>query len=336
MKRTFIVINLLVCFFVFNANSQNCEVIVFEDDFSTPSNWTQIGSGDVNVAGGTCNFDNVLNGTYEKVLQGINSTLSDNYWSAEFKFSIQGPNPTGFGTGHILLALTAGTLDFMAYDISQSYLETTQDGIGVLIYSNSIYDNNIANWRFIVEDKKGNVRNWSTSSQIFADPLISDYYIRLERTSTSTTQLSVFSDPNFTIHLPGSPLVYSINPTITGLTTIQHSNSTPGAYERLLNATVDNDKICSYEIINDIDESSISTPITVFPNPANDHISLHLENSVLHHAAEVTLYDLSGKVVHSQSMKELTTIDISELAQGVFIIEVKNGNDTFRTKFIKQ
>ena len=161
-------------------------------------------------------------------------------------------NPSGNGTDEIIMALTAGTLDFESYDASQSYMETIQDGICVGIYSNSTTDNNINNWFFGISGKKGNVRtSTGTTSQIYANSAISNYYIRLERTANGMTQLSVFSDPTFTTHLPGSPITFAIDPTITGLNTVQHGTAVCGWTTRLINAIVDNDLIC--------DDSSINT-----------------------------------------------------------------------------
>lgn len=213
------------------------------DDFSDPTLWTAIGSGDVFVSGGECVFDAVFNGAYNKVLRPVGAVLSDTYWKTECDFSITSPNPQGNGTGEIVLALTAGNLDFISYDQSMSYTETNQDGIGVIIYSNSATDNNINNWYFVIEGKQGNVRTVSTS-QIFCNAAISDYYLSLERTAPGMTRLSIYTDQARTTHLAGSPITFSINASITGLTTIQHGTSTPGTASRLIHATIDNDLIC--------------------------------------------------------------------------------------------
>jgi PKD repeat protein len=227
-----------------NAQTNVCSRMVLNDSFSVPANWTSVGSGAVNVSGGKCNFSNVYDYTYNKVYRGIGTTLSNTYWKATCNFSILNANPSGSGVGEVLMALTAGNLDFLTYDASNSYTETNQDGIAVILNSTSPYDNNINDWYFLIEGKKGNVRTFNTSSVIYADSTISDYYIKLERTAKGMTQLSVYSDSLFTMQLPGSPVTFAVDSTITGLNTVQHGTSTPGWNTRFINATIDNDLIC--------------------------------------------------------------------------------------------
>jgi type IX secretion system substrate protein/PKD domain-containing protein len=143
------------------------------------------------------------------------------------------------------MGLTAGTQDFLTTDSSTAYTETSQDAIGVIINSDSPYDSNMNDWYFRIESKKGNVRTTAaTTAMIYANPAISNYYIQLERVSTGSTRLSIFSDSTYTTHITGSPVTFTIDSTITGLTTVQHGTSTPGWYYRFNNATIDNDLIC--------------------------------------------------------------------------------------------
>jgi hypothetical protein len=220
-----------------------CGDLVFADDFSNPSPWQIQGNGAINVSNGSCNLVNAYGGSYNRTFRNIGTTVSNTYWKAECKLHLPGSNPPGFGSGAIVLALTADTLDFMTLDSSQGYAETNQDGIAVVLYSGST-SHNINSWFFMIEGKKGNVRTYDLNSIIYANSSISDYYIRLERTGAGATRLSVFSDAQFTVPLNGSPVSFSINPFISGLNVIQHGSFTPGSPTRLTNCSIDNDTIC--------------------------------------------------------------------------------------------
>jgi len=114
---------------------------------------------------------------------------------------------------------------------------------------------------------------------IHANAAISQYYIRLERSSHGLTQLSVCTDPNYSNHLPGSPVMYAIEPTITGLNHVQHGTSTPGTPTRNINAKIDNDFICGDPFqptaIHPSDDNNDG--LLVFPNPSNTTLQVALE-----------------------------------------------------------
>lgn len=165
--KTLLLVLLILFGKVFIVNAGDCHRIVLSDDFSSSANWVSEGDGGVNISNGTCNFDSVSGGAYNKVLQSLNTTLSDSYWKAECDYTILSANPSGHGTGAILMALTEGDLDF----ISDMVAETDQDRIAAVLHSDSPYDDNINNWKFIIESKKGDVRTVSTSC-IYANSAI--------------------------------------------------------------------------------------------------------------------------------------------------------------------
>jgi len=241
MKKLVAILSFAACVKV---NAQVCTRTIFTDNFSTPANWTAVGSGAVNVSGGTCNLDSVYDGVYNKVYQNIGSTLSNTYFKAQCKFTLLGANPSGNGVGAIVMALTAGTQDYITTDSSTAYTETSQDAIGVVINSDDPYDNNMSDWYFLTEAKKGNVRTFNQATEIHLNPAISTYYIQLERVSAGVTRLSIFSDSTYTTHIAGSPTTFVIDSSIAGLTTVQHGTSTPGWYYRFNNSKIDNDLIC--------------------------------------------------------------------------------------------
>lgn len=231
MKKIFLFV---VLGLAFTACHKNNDTIVLNDNFSNPLSWQTQGSG-VTVSNGTCNFTNAYNGSINRVYQSLSTTLPDNYWKAKCKFSILSANPSGHGTTESVIVLTQGTLDYYS----------SQNGIGVFLTSgpNNPTDNNINDWYFVIQGDCGGTYS-SLSTGIYASASISNYYIQVERTSSSMVQLSIFSDSTFTTPLPGSPVTLAINSAITGLNTVQHASCAIGSTSRMISsATVDNDLI---------------------------------------------------------------------------------------------
>lgn len=76
----------------------------------------------------------------------------------------------------------------------------------------------------------------------------------------------------------------------------------------------------------------ISRGIKIFPNPSNSF--LHIETSLT--ISEISVLDLLGKRIHINKISN-NYLDISSLAQGIYMIKVKdNNNKIFYTKFIKK
>lgn len=256
-----------------NTTTAVCSQGVFNDNFSSSSGWTtQSASGAADISGGLCNFNNAYSGQYNRVYKSLPVPLSDNYWKAESDLHLTA-NPSGNGAGAVVMALTAGTLDFMGYDATQSFTETSQDGMAVVLTSQSATDNNMDNWYFVIEGKEADTRSTSIA-QISANHTMSDYYLRFERTGPSMAMLSVFTDAGRTNHAAGSPITFNISSTITGLNTIQHGAMTPDNASRMMNGTIDNDIICDDMLTTSIKENATAQGLTVYPNPFSDRTTI--------------------------------------------------------------
>lgn len=85
----------------------------------------------------------------------------------------------------------------------------------------------------------------------------------------------------------------------------------------------------SYENSKAIFSNQISENIDIFPNPANDIISLNME------CDKFVIYDIFGHLVKSQTYIAHQNIDISELSDGFYLlITTKNNVQTGNSKFI--
>ncbi len=76
-------------------------------------------------------------------------------------------------------------------------------------------------------------------------------------------------------------------------------------------------------------------PFTVFPNPANSHLFIHLQNTNEINN-ELLLFDISGKQVLKTIMpNNLHVLDISNIQSGLYLIQVKSGNSLYQQRFVK-
>lgn len=316
-----------------------CSTELLADDFTTPTDWQVEGDSSVSVSNGFCKLTSTGGRRYNRIYRTLDRTLSDTYWKAETDFSILSTNPVGSGSSGIPLVLTAGNLPFISYDASQNFLETTQDAIGVVLFSNSTIDNNIDNWYFLIEGKKGNVRSFDLNTGIFAQSSIRDYFLRLERTSLGTAMLSVFIDSSFSTHLAGSPAIFEIDSTITGLNTIQHGISTPAALSRRINARIDNDFICDDALVDGIFEFSKASylPLSIYPNPAKDHLKIsHEDPSWNPSTYSYSLFNLLGEQIDTNVLDASALIDISFLNTGLYLLGISNGKKRYWARFQKE
>ncbi|MBQ7734724.1 MAG: M4 family metallopeptidase [Bacteroidales bacterium] len=83
--------------------------------------------------------------------------------------------------------------------------------------------------------------------------------------------------------------------------------------------------------------SQITPNITVYPNPATDHVTILFENLETASAPEYQIFDLFGRnLMNGKIMEEETHLNTSALANGIYILKVVNGNQTVGTaKIVK-
>lgn len=74
-----------------------------------------------------------------------------------------------------------------------------------------------------------------------------------------------------------------------------------------------------------------TSQITIYPNPSSDFISISLPNNL--EAKSVRVFDNSGKHLLTGTNN---TIDISNLASGIYIVKIMLDHKVFTSRFIKQ
>jgi len=101
-------------------------------------------------------------------------------------------------------------------------------------------------------------------------------------------------------------------------------------------------EIGNYMDIDDLHFSSSSSvseadasPFQMFPNPA--HNMLNLDLSRLHSNADVSIYSGSGALVRREQLKNgMNTMDISDLASGLYTVQIYDGSKRWSQLLIKQ
>lgn len=71
-------------------------------------------------------------------------------------------------------------------------------------------------------------------------------------------------------------------------------------------------------------------PIHIYPNPTNNSFSVHSDATVM----AVTIYTIAGKIVKTVTQPN-TAIDVSDLAQGVYLVKVITTNGTITKRLLK-
>jgi hypothetical protein len=72
--------------------------------------------------------------------------------------------------------------------------------------------------------------------------------------------------------------------------------------------------------------------IFIYPNPANEQLNIES----ISEKSKIIIYDLSGKVMKDVNADSRITVDISDLASGVYFVKVQSNNITEVLKFVKE
>jgi sugar lactone lactonase YvrE len=82
-----------------------------------------------------------------------------------------------------------------------------------------------------------------------------------------------------------------------------------------------------------VTQNDIPSKITIYPNPVAKLLTVQLENDCV--LDKISIADLSGKIILTQSQNS-NTINVENLAQGIYILEAYSGEDKYVSKFVKE
>ncbi len=84
-------------------------------------------------------------------------------------------------------------------------------------------------------------------------------------------------------------------------------------------------------IATGIIENSFASSINLFPNPANNHLTIDLGNN--YKKAEVTITDITGKIIYTTLSRNTQNVEVNtqEFATGIYVVQIQS-EDLIETK----
>lgn len=89
------------------------------------------------------------------------------------------------------------------------------------------------------------------------------------------------------------------------------------------------------EIVTAISSSLNGVELSLFPNPVVDRLNINLDRANLTGTVVVTVSNVVGKVISVQNISNSTSIDTSNLAEGMYLVQLSNGASTVTYKVMK-
>jgi len=89
-------------------------------------------------------------------------------------------------------------------------------------------------------------------------------------------------------------------------------------------------ELANIEPILEVDPKELS----LYPNPASEKLNILTDAEG---DLDISIYNISGQMVYNGTLVEGTkSIDISYLKNGLYVVSIKVGGETFTNKLIKQ
>ncbi len=82
-----------------------------------------------------------------------------------------------------------------------------------------------------------------------------------------------------------------------------------------------------------ITESAPSPAPSLFPNPATDAVTITTNTE---EPSEVSLYDITSRMLLHQRFTRSTSINIESLAKGIYLLEIASGTERVIRKIVKE
>jgi PKD repeat protein len=174
---------------------------------------------------------------------------------------------------------------------------------------------------------------------IFPDSMVTGlYYAVNQSTGNNPSYLWDFGDGNtstqaFPTHVYAQPGTYVICLTVTApsfgaICTDTHCDST---YIVLRTASGPISELRVLPGVTGLNSISVNESLLLYPNPANDILKFDTRFK----EGSFEIYDLTGRVIASNSNLEIGFIQIAELKAGSYIIKLKLDNQIFFNQFVK-
>ncbi|QIE59017.1 HYR domain-containing protein [Rasiella rasia] len=116
-----------------------------------------------------------------------------------------------------------------------------------------------------------------------------------------------------------------------------------GVYTVTLSSTDEYGNVgsCTFELtvesILGVNDNNLDAGITMYPNPAQGQVTIANSSNIL--LEKATMYDVNGKLVNTTNLSDMQgeiTIDISNLASGVYIVQIEGEDASVVKRLIKE
>ena len=104
-----------------------------------------------------------------------------------------------------------------------------------------------------------------------------------------------------------------------------------------LDSVVHSLKTMQGSLATNIKKQSINTIFTLSPNPTNALLNIN-SGKLIKEDVKIEVIDTFGKVLVSENYKEFnqSTVNVSQLASGIYFVKISSGDNTTTKKFIKE
>jgi hypothetical protein len=102
---------------------------------------------------------------------------------------------------------------------------------------------------------------------------------------------------------------------------------------RTITVTQDLTYTAIFEINTGI-ENINATAVSVYPNPATDYLTITLSGNV--YQATFTLYDMQGRMLIKEEVKNEDMISVNNLASGIYVYSVNVGKESHKGKIARK
>ncbi|GHN02106.1 hypothetical protein WSM22_35950 [Cytophagales bacterium WSM2-2] len=88
--------------------------------------------------------------------------------------------------------------------------------------------------------------------------------------------------------------------------------------------------------VTGVEEELPSEAVTVYPNPVGNQLVVDITGLNSSQPVSLSLYDISGRVVHSVTIENKVSIDVAAYGTGVYILKLQDGKRSIVRKIIKK
>jgi len=110
--------------------------------------------------------------------------------------------------------------------------------------------------------------------------------------------------------------------------------SIPGTYLTTLTSSIGCDSIITTQLsmINSNQSTMLNPQFAIYPNPATNQLFIQTNGTAI---SEVNIYNTTGSLVSQTKQPQTKSIDISQLANGVYVAEIKVGDAIVKRRWVK-